>query len=65
MNMYICITHITHFTIGALEYRSQLLNSKFCLIPKGHQWSARHLWNSIAGGCFFFKICQTTHSYVT
>ena len=36
---------------GAVEYRTHLLNSKFCLIAKGHQWSARHLWNAVAGGC--------------
>ena len=34
---------------GAVQYRAHLLNSKFCLITKGHQWSARHLWNAVAG----------------
>ena len=34
---------------GAVQYRANLLNSKFCLITRGHQWSARHLWNAVAG----------------
>lgn len=49
---YIYIKHnCKKFTVGADAYAEMIMDSRFCLIPRGDTYTSRRLFDAVAAGC--------------